>query len=977
MKTQNTRRAFLMSIVSLLLCFTMMLGTTLAWFTDSVTVSDNRIVAGNLDVELYYKNGTMTDFDNVANAAANKMFVDKNGNDILWEPGVVAYTNFEIRNVGNLALKYALDTVITDETTTVVDGVTYSLKDVIKVAVLLDETVNSRDEAIAKAVAEGKTIADIATDGKLLPEGDTDACAVVLYWAPNADEVDNKYNLNNDRQGDDALDIEFDIKLFATQYTHENDSFNDQYDSGAMWVGGVSTEWYFDDPDATEFTINSAEELAGLAAIVNGTASSNVVTFAANTATTIKDDFKGKTIKLAADIDLNDRLWTPIGDSEENVFRGNFDGQGHTVYNLKVDTYGWAGLIGHAGKYSAVTIKNVNVEGVTINANRLAGSVVGQLYGSLENCHVKNAVITVIPNAVAGGYDNGDKVGGIVGWLGDNNNNHYMRNCSAENVQLGAYRDVGGLAGYVAKALTVEKCSADYIDITVDQITNYYGDKAFNAGAIWGRNDNNINASENTEGENISIGQSYIKDGIQYKADAVSGDVMLYKVPADYASDTVTVPEGVTTIGGYAFAYNTNIDKIVLPETVTTLADRAFRDTTASDVVLNEGLKNISYQAFRNASNVTTVEIPSTVTTISKEAFQNSGITSLTIPANVTTIEYGGLRDMKMLETVIIEGNVDIPVYAFRACTNLKTVIIKGDDVTFGGGSRGMIFTNKENGDGSAITIFVSNETVKERLLANDTAAKDYGGYKIVVGTPSQTTDDVEIAETLANGGYVIMGDDVATEADKTAPYGNKYGLALNGGVLDGNGNKLDIDCYGDDYGIMTTGGTIKNVVIEEGCRAVMIMYPTQDIILDNVKIGGDGVLYPINTGEAGAAGIKLTVTNSTLAGWTSYSNIESASFTNVKFEQGTYYDNIYGRVLKPYVNTTLTDCSFISHMNLDLSSLTNGHKITMKNCKVDGQDITLNLFTVPTTDDQYDTEIFTVDLPSWATSIEDCIVIG
>ena len=231
------------------------------------------------------------------------------------------------------------------------------------------------------------------------------------------------------------------------------------------------------------------------------------------------------------------------------------------------------------------------------------------------------------------------------------------------------------------------------------------------------------------------------------------------------------------------------------------------------------------------------------------------------------------------------------------------------------------------------------------------------------------------LKDALANGENVVLTQDITTEAATTAPYGNKYAFKLDGGVIDGNGHELHMECYGDDYGIMTSGGTIKNVTIKEGCRAVMIMSPQTDVILDNVKIGGDGVLYPINTGEAGAEGVNLVVTNSVLAGWTSYSLIESATFTNVEFKQGTYYNNIYGRVLKPYVNTTLTNCSFVEHMNLDLSSLGMGHKIVMKNCTVNGQAVTAETFTVPTTDAQYDTELFTVDLPSWASSINDCVV--
>ena len=226
------------------------------------------------------------------------------------------------------------------------------------------------------------------------------------------------------------------------------------------------------------------------------------------------------------------------------------------------------------------------------------------------------------------------------------------------------------------------------------------------------------------------------------------------------------------------------------------------------------------------------------------------------------------------------------------------------------------------------------------------------------------------------NGENIVLSGDVNTEASTTAPYGNKYAVKMDGGVLDGNGNELYMECYGDDYGIMTSGGTIKNLTITEGCRAVMIMYAEEDIILDNVKIGGDGVLYPINTGEyAVAEGVDLVVTNSTLAGWVSYAGIESASFTNVKFEQGTYYNNIYGRVLKPYVNTTLTKCSFVEHMNLDLSGLVEGQKITIDNCTVNGTAVTADVFTVPTSDAQYDTELFTVDLPSWANSINDCVV--
>lgn len=241
---------------------------------------------------------------------------------------------------------------------------------------------------------------------------------------------------------------------------------------------------------------------------------------------------------------------------------------------------------------------------------------------------------------------------------------------------------------------------------------------------------------------------------------------------------------------------------------------------------------------------------------------------------------------------------------------------------------------------------------------------------------PTVVSNEEGLVNALAGGKDVIMTEKIKMEAATTAPYGNKYAVKQDGQTIDGGNNELYMECYGDDYGIMTSGGTIKNLTIQEGCRAIMLMYANQDVILDNVNIGGDGVLYPINTGEAGEPSkVNLIVTNSTLAGWTSFGNINSASFTNVKFEQGTYYNNIYGRVLKPYVNTTLTDCEFVEHMNLDLSSLTQGHKIIFENCTVNGQKVTASTLQVPANDADYDTMLFSVDLPSWANSIADCVI--
>ena len=100
MKKNQTRRALLMSALSLLLCVSMLVGTTFAWFTDSVTSGRNTIVAGNLDVVLEYWDGDS--YEEVK--STTKLFDDA----ALWEPGYTEVAYLKVSNAGSLALKYHL-----------------------------------------------------------------------------------------------------------------------------------------------------------------------------------------------------------------------------------------------------------------------------------------------------------------------------------------------------------------------------------------------------------------------------------------------------------------------------------------------------------------------------------------------------------------------------------------------------------------------------------------------------------------------------------------------------------------------------------------------------------------------------------------------------------------------------------------------------------------------------------------------------
>lgn len=165
--------------------------------------------------------------------------------------------------------------------------------------------------------------------------------------------------------------------------------------------------------------------------------------------------FEGETVQVAADIDLENILWSPIGTSTTVTFKGMFEGVSltksgetyPTISNFKIengDKSGFFGVLCNGGK-----VRNLNFSNVTISGERQLGVVAGELYGNLEtptieNVTVENANITAIPVKTGDVYDNGDKVGGIAGLIGQN---AYIKDCTVSNSTFKAYRDMGGIVG--------------------------------------------------------------------------------------------------------------------------------------------------------------------------------------------------------------------------------------------------------------------------------------------------------------------------------------------------------------------------------------------------------------------------------------------------------------------------------------------------------------------------------------------------
>ena len=212
-----TKRALLTSVMALVMCVVMLVGTTFAWFTDTASTGVNKIQAGNLDIELQYATawdgttGAPTAWADAEGQTLTFKTKDNRATDkILWEPGC-RYELPELRivNKGNLALKYKIT----------VNGVTGDAK-------LL--------KAIDFTAKMGAT--EIALDnlkGAILPSGAAPTSAGEAVGATDPITIKGvmKTTAGNEYQG---LSIDgIGITVVATQYTYEKDSIDDQYDKDA------------------------------------------------------------------------------------------------------------------------------------------------------------------------------------------------------------------------------------------------------------------------------------------------------------------------------------------------------------------------------------------------------------------------------------------------------------------------------------------------------------------------------------------------------------------------------------------------------------------------------------------------------------------------------------------------------------------------------------------------------------------------
>lgn len=253
MKTRNsTKSKLLSSVIALVLCVSMLIGATFAWFTDTASTGVNKIQAGTLDVAVEYSTdgSTWTDIQD-----KDSLFSEN-----LWEPGHTEYVYLRVKNAGTLGLKYkVMVTPVSENGGINVNNANFKLSDYL-VFGMTDPSVTPvtyADRTAARnavGTAMGLNQANLTKENSILANGADQYLSLVVYMP---ETVGNEANA---KPGTVAPSINLGITVVATQLEAENDSFNNTYDQGAVNAPEYVAGAYYDYFEAVNVTANAAED---------------------------------------------------------------------------------------------------------------------------------------------------------------------------------------------------------------------------------------------------------------------------------------------------------------------------------------------------------------------------------------------------------------------------------------------------------------------------------------------------------------------------------------------------------------------------------------------------------------------------------------------------------------------------------------------------------------------------------------------
>ncbi len=325
----------------------------------------------------------------------------------------------------------------------------------------------------------------------------------------------------------------------------------------SVWNGGASTWTQGAGTQSDPYLIESADHFAYLAS-----------------ATNVGSTFVGEYFKLMIDIDLDNLSWTPIGNAAASTFQGNFDGNGHTIFQLNIlASWSATNYNGLFGNLLNASISKLNIRGGTINVGTSALSYVGALAGYANNSNIDScgSDVYIIVNTSALNASFNTSVGGIVGHMIGNNGDltnsynkgkitYYFDVNYASTTANTFHNYVGGLVGYVQHSDVINCANLNDIVATNDilshrKTSNLYLGGIVGYGMAAAATPLNINRSYNKGSLTINNKASCTNTSYDAIANGYAGGIIGYH-HTGYINITNCYNRG--DIAPYVYSYNSS-----------------------------------------------------------------------------------------------------------------------------------------------------------------------------------------------------------------------------------------------------------------------------------------------------------------------------------------------------------------------------------------------------------------------------------
>ena len=226
-------------------------------------------------------------------------------------------------------------------------------------------------------------------------------------------------------------------------------------------------------------------------------------------------------------------------------------------------------------------------------------------------------------------------------------------------------------------------------------------------------------------------------EGILYSKDGTRLVAAPYLIERE-----VTVPDGVTTIGPFAFAFSSNLSHINLPETLETIEKGAFRDAYITEVDLPDSLKTIGDNAFScyGSSSLKKVTFGNKVGTIGQWGFYRTSIEELELPKSLKSVGREAFAGCHNLTKLTVRGDTELVDGSFDSCSKLTTLILDGN-----ASYSGSFFENCPSLKSFKVGTGVTTWYVDGDCLINETAHSDNDEVTKVIALVAASEEPIDL----------------------------------------------------------------------------------------------------------------------------------------------------------------------------------------------------------------------------------------